>query len=99
MGTTIRLAGVEVPVVTLMWVGVRGEAARVPQDPGSWRHLHTRAVSSLDTGISLRSPGLFSSNTCLPYDNGPVPALFLNLSFPLRQREGLHWMLQRLSLC
>ena len=91
---TIRLAGVEVPMVTLMWGGVWGRrqgCQEVSAHPCG-------DLLSLDTGISLRSPGLFSSNTRLPYDNVPVPALFLGLSFPLRQREGLHWMLRRLSL-
>lgn len=44
-------------------------------------------LPSLGTGISLRSPGLLSSNTCLPCDNAQVlPSFWTSVSLSVEER-------------
>lgn len=81
---SLPLMGIEVPVVTLMWVGVLGSR----QGPRGPRQLEVSAhdLLSLDAGISLGFPGLFSSDTQVLCNSGPVlPSFWTSVSLFVKE--------------
>lgn len=81
---SLPLMGREVPVVTLMWVGVLGSR----QGPRGPRQLEVSAhdLLSLDAGISLGFPGLFSSDTQVLCNSGPVlPSFWTSVSLFVKE--------------
>lgn len=76
-------------MVTLMWVGSGGGGKGVmgPRELQVSSHL-CGDLLSLDTGISVRPPGLLSSYTHLLCDNGPVlPSFWASVPLSVKGRD------------